>query len=147
MSAQKNAYFANSPNTSHRLRLAPASLRKATSRPAFDEGQGERQKGRERKGKHRRKVFAGWVSLSSVLAQARLLRPECVCARILMLKYLSTLCSKPRRFLFRPQNVYFANSLNTSHRLRAAPASLRKATPCPVPDGGGEFFLSVVAQS
>ena len=35
-----------------------------------------------------------------------------------MLTYLSTLRSKSRRFLFRPQNAYFANSLNTSHRLR-----------------------------
>ncbi|WP_374281959.1 hypothetical protein [Desulfovibrio sp.] len=38
MSGQKNAYFANSPNTSHRLRFAAASLRKATPRPAFDAG-------------------------------------------------------------------------------------------------------------
>ena len=35
-----------------------------------------------------------------------------------MLTYLSTLRSKPRRFLFRPQNAYFANSPNTRHRLR-----------------------------
>ena len=32
----KNAYFANSPNTSHRPRFALASIRKATPRPAFD---------------------------------------------------------------------------------------------------------------
>jgi hypothetical protein len=36
LSGQKNAYFANSPNTSHRPRFALASLRKATPRPAFD---------------------------------------------------------------------------------------------------------------
>ena len=36
MSGQKNAYFANSPNTSHRPRFALASIRKATPRPAFD---------------------------------------------------------------------------------------------------------------
>ena len=35
-----------------------------------------------------------------------------------MLTYLSTLRSKSRRFLFRPQNAYFANSPNTSRRLR-----------------------------
>ena len=35
-----------------------------------------------------------------------------------MLTYLSTLRSKFRRFLFRPKNAYFANSPNTSHRLR-----------------------------
>ena len=35
----KNAYFANSPNTSHRLHFAAASLRKATPRPAFDHEQ------------------------------------------------------------------------------------------------------------
>ena len=36
LSGKKNAYFANSPNTSHRPRCALASLRKATRRPAFD---------------------------------------------------------------------------------------------------------------
>ena len=36
MPGQKNAYFANSPNTIHRPRCALASLRKATPRPAFD---------------------------------------------------------------------------------------------------------------
>ena len=35
-----------------------------------------------------------------------------------MLTYLSTLRSKSRRFLFGPQKAYFANSSNTSHRLR-----------------------------
>ena len=35
-----------------------------------------------------------------------------------MLTYLSTLRSKFRRFLFMPKNAYFANSPNTSHRLR-----------------------------
>jgi hypothetical protein len=35
----KNAYFANSLNTSHRPRIALASLRKATPRPASDRGQ------------------------------------------------------------------------------------------------------------
>ena len=48
----------------------------------------------------------------------RLLRPERVSAGILMLTYLSTLHSNSRRFLFRPQKAYFANSPNTSHRLR-----------------------------
>ena len=32
----KNAYFANSSNTSHRPRFALANLRKATTQPAFD---------------------------------------------------------------------------------------------------------------
>ena len=67
--------------------------------------------------------------------QTRLLRPECVSAGILMLTYMSTLRSKSRRFLFRPQNAYFANSLNTSHRPRSAQASLRKATPRPAFNG------------
>ena len=53
-------------------------------------------------------------SLSAAFTQTRLLRPECVSAEILMLTYLSTLRSKSRRFLFRPQNAYFANSPNTS---------------------------------
>ena len=35
-----------------------------------------------------------------------------------MLTYWSTLRSKSRRFFFRPQNAYFANSPNTNHRLR-----------------------------
>ena len=52
-------------------------------------------------------------SLSGAFTQTRLLRPECVSAEILMLTYLSTLRSKSRRFLFRPQNAYFANSPNT----------------------------------
>ena len=53
-------------------------------------------------------------SLSAAFTQTRLLRPECVSAEILMLTYLSTLRSKSRRFLFRTQNAYFANSPNTS---------------------------------
>ena len=53
-------------------------------------------------------------SLSAAFTQTRLLRPECVSAEILMLTYSSTLRSKSRRFLFRPQNAYFANSTNTS---------------------------------
>ena len=53
-------------------------------------------------------------SLSAAFTQNRLLRPECVSAGILMLTYLSTLRSKSRRFLFRTQNAYFANSPNTS---------------------------------
>ena len=57
-------------------------------------------------------------SLSAAFTQNRLFRPECVSAGILMLTYLSTLRSKSRRFLFRPKNAYFANSPNTSHRLR-----------------------------
>ena len=64
-------------------------------------------------------VSAGCVqSPSAAFTQTRLLRPECVSAGILMLTYLSTLRSKSRRFLFRPQKAYFANSPNTSHRLR-----------------------------
>ena len=74
-------------------------------------------------------------SLSAAFTQNRLFRPECVSAGILMLTYLSTLRSKSRRFLFRPKNAYFANSPNTSHRLRFALASLRKATPRPAFDG------------
>jgi len=50
--------------------------------------------------------------------QTRLLHPECVSAGILLLTYTSTLRAKSRRFLFRSQNAYFANSPNTSHRLR-----------------------------
>ena len=80
-------------------------------------------------------LFRG-KSLSAVFTQNRLFRPECVSAGILMLTYLSTLRSKSRRFLFRTQNAYFANSPNTSHRLRFALASLRKATPLPAFDGG-----------
>jgi hypothetical protein len=53
-----------------------------------------------------------------------------------MLTYLSTLRSKTGFCLVRPKNAYFANSLNTSHRLRFALASLRKATPRPASDGG-----------
>ena len=53
-------------------------------------------------------------SLSAAFTQTRLLHPECVSAVILMLTYLSTLRSKSRRFLFRSQNAYFANSSNTS---------------------------------
>ncbi|WP_374283683.1 hypothetical protein, partial [Desulfovibrio sp.] len=49
-----NAYFANSSNTSHRLRFAAASLRKATPRPAFDD---ERRKAEaQEKGEEQRKV-------------------------------------------------------------------------------------------
>ena len=79
--------------------------------------------------------FAPGESLSAAFTQNRLFRPECVSAGILMLTYLSTLRSKSRRFLFRPQNAYFANSSNTSHRPRFALASLRKATPRPAFDG------------
>ena len=53
-------------------------------------------------------------SLSAAFTQTCLLRPECVSAEILMLTYLSTLRSKSRRFLFRPQNAYFANPPNSS---------------------------------
>ena len=53
-----------------------------------------------------------------------------------MLTYMSTLRSKPRRFLFSPQKAYFANSPNTNHRLRSASASIRKATPQPASDHG-----------
>ena len=171
MSGQKNAYFANSPNTSHRPRCALASLRKATQRSAFD-GDLRKAKRQERRWKtgvmgQWRKVrylpeiaksgyFCGIVrglgrdgeiqrefvlcsggkSLSAAFTQNRLFRPECVSAGILMLTYLSTLRSKSRRFLFRPKNAYFANSPNTSHRLRCALASLRKATPRPAFDLG-----------
>ena len=62
-------------------------------------------------------------SLSGAFTQTRLLRPECVSAGILMLTYLSTLRSKSRRFLFRPQNAYFANSPNTS---TSPPLTLRR---------------------
>ena len=90
-----------------------------------------------RRGKGKKAVRVWWrgESLSSVFTQTRLLRPECVSAGILMLTYMSTLRSKFRRFLFRPQNAYFANSLNTSHRPRSAQASLRKATPRPAFNG------------
>ena len=73
-------------------------------------------------------------SLSAAFTQTRLFRPECVSAGILMLTYLSTLRSKSRRFFFRPKNAYFANSPNTSHRLRFALASLRKVTSQPAFD-------------
>jgi len=53
----------------------------------------------------------------------------------LMLTYMSTLRSKTGFFLVRPKNAYFANSLNTSHRLRFASASIRKAAPRPAFDG------------
>ena len=62
-------------------------------------------------------------SLSAAFTQTRLLRPECVSAEILMLTYLSTLRSKSRRFLFRSQNAYFANSPNTS---TSPPLTLRR---------------------
>ena len=62
-------------------------------------------------------------SLSGAFTQTRLLRPECVSAEILMLTYLSTLRSKSRRFLFRPQKPYFANSPNTS---TSPPLTLRR---------------------
>ena len=62
-------------------------------------------------------------SLSAAFTQNRLFRPECVSAGILMLTYLSTLRSKSRRFLFRTQNAYFANSPNTS---TSPPRALRR---------------------
>ena len=62
-------------------------------------------------------------SLSAAFTQTRLLRPEYVSAEILMLTYLSTLRSKSRRFLFRSQNAYFANSPNTS---TSPPLTLRR---------------------
>ena len=74
-------------------------------------------------------------SPSAAFTQTRLFGPDCVKIGFLMLTYLSTLRSKSRRFLFRPQNAYFANSPNTSHRPRSALASLRKATPRPAFDG------------
>ena len=88
-------------------------------------------------GKYKENLFfvPGGKSLSAAFTQTRLLRPECVSAGILMLTYLSTLRLKSRRFLFRAQNAYFANSPNTSHRPRFALASLRKATPRPAFDG------------
>ena len=43
-----------------------------------------------------------------------------------MLTYMSTLRSKSRRFLFRPQNAYFANSPNTSHRLRIRSGEIKE---------------------
>ena len=140
----KNAYFANSSNTSHRLRFALASLRKVTSQPAFDDerrkagkaGKAEEERQTHKKGERSNEqarfcggeagkdkevlLFAPGQSLSAAFTQTRLFRPECVSAGILMLTYLSTLRSKSRRFLFRPKNAYFANSPNTSHRLRFA---------------------------
>ena len=75
-------------------------------------------------------------SLSAAFTQTRLFRPDCVKILFLMLTYLSTLRSKTGFFLVRPKNAYFANSPNTSHRLRSAAASLRKATPRPASDDG-----------
>ena len=75
-------------------------------------------------------------SLSSAFTQTRLFWPDGVKILFLMLTYLSTLRSKTEFCLVRPKNAYFANSLNTSHRLRCALASIRKATPQPAFDGG-----------
>ena len=77
----------------------------------------------------------GGKSLSAAFTQTRLFWPDCVILRFLMLTYLSTLRLKIAVFLVRPKNAYFANSPNTSHRLRSALASLRKATPRPAFDG------------
>ena len=85
---------------------------------------------------HSSMLFVSGQSLSAAFTQTRLFRPECVSAGILMLTYLSTLRSKFRRFLFRTKNAYFANSSNTSHRLRFALASLRKVTSQPAFDDG-----------
>ena len=46
-----------------------------------------------------------------------------------MLTYLSTLRSKSRRFLFRPQKAYFANSPNTSHRLCIRSGEFKEGDP------------------
>ena len=77
----------------------------------------------------------GGKSLSAAFTQTRLFWPDGVKIRFLLLTYLSTLRVKIGFFLVRPENAYFANSLNTSHRLRAAPASIRKATQRPASDG------------
>ena len=53
----QKAYFANSPNTNHRLCSAPASIRKATPRPASDHGQWEKAI----EGKRDRKAEEGLV--------------------------------------------------------------------------------------
>ena len=71
-----------------------------------------------------------------LIYQNRLFWPDGVKMLFLMLTYLSTLRLKTGFFLVRPKNAYFANSPNTSHRLRFALASLRKATPRPAFDGG-----------
>ena len=122
MSGQKNAYFANSLNTSHRPRFALASLRKATPRPAFD---GERRKedlleiARKfacgdcgdlgKAGKIQKKVrsLSGGKSLSSVFTQTRLFWPDGVKILFLMLTYLSTLRSKTGFCLVRPEKCVF----------------------------------------
>ena len=122
MSGQKNAYFANSLNTSHRPRFALASLRKAMPRPAFD---GERRKedlleiARKfacgdcgdlgKAGKIQKKVrsLSGGKSLSSVFTQTRLFWPDGVKILFLMLTYLSTLRSKTGFCLVRPEKCVF----------------------------------------
>ena len=78
---------------------------------------------------------SGGKSLSAAFTQTRLFWPDCVKILFLMLTYLSTLRLKTGFFLVRPKNAYFANSPNTSHRPRCAPASIRKATPRPAFDG------------
>ena len=80
-----------------------------------------------------KKLVAG-KSLSAAFTQTRLFWPDGVKILFLMLTYLSTLRSKAGSFLVRPKNAYFANSPNTSHRLRFASASLRKATQRPAFD-------------
>ena len=86
-----------------------------------------------RRGKGKKAVRVWWCgeSLSSVFTQTRLFWPDGVKILFLMLTYMSTLRSKTGFFLVRQKNAYFANSLNTSHRLRFALASIRKATPRP----------------
>ena len=76
----------------------------------------------------------GGKSLSAAFTQTRLFWPDGVILRFLLLTYLSTLRLKTAFFLVRPKNAYFANSPNTSHRLRFALASLRKATSRPAFD-------------
>ena len=157
MSGQKNAYFANSLNTSHRHRFALASIRKVTPRPAFDRGQRKADRrgvavltsncrgllfkeygrlGNSWKIQRKFVLCSGGKSLSSAFTQTRLFGPDGVKILFLMLTYLSTLRSKTGFCLVRPKNAYFANSLNTSHRLRSALASIRKATPRPASDRG-----------
>ena len=64
-----------------------------------------------------------------------------------MLTYTSTLRLKTGFFLVRPQKPYFANSPNTNHRLRYAPASLRKATSRPTSDDVPSFSYTQVLNS
>jgi hypothetical protein len=150
LSGQKNAYFANSLNTSHRRRFALASIRKATPRPAFDGGRRKAKRqgtvvgvislrnlcrawGELEKSKRVHSSFRG-KSLSSVFTQTRLFWPGGVKILFLMLTYMSTLRSKAGFFLVRPEKCVFCKFAQHQHRPRFALASLRKPTPRPAFD-------------